>query len=83
MVQKCTRKGTLLDLILTNKEGLVSNVKLKGSQGYSDNKMLAFKILRMSKRVHSKLATLDLRRTDFDLLRELLGRVMWDEALED
>lgn len=36
----------------------------------------------MSKRVPSKLATLDLRRADFELFRELLGRVTWEKALE-
>ena len=82
MVQKCTRKGTLLDLILTNKEGLVSNVKLKGNLGCSDHKMVQFKILRASKTVLNKLATLDFRRADFELFRELLGRVTWDKALE-
>ena len=44
--------------------------------------MVVFKILRQSKRVHSKLATLDFRRADFELFRELLGRVTWDKALE-
>ncbi|PKU32030.1 rna-directed dna polymerase from mobile element hypothetical protein [Limosa lapponica baueri] len=34
-----TRKGAMLDLILTNKEGLVGNVKLKGSLGCSDHEM--------------------------------------------
>ncbi|KFQ96524.1 hypothetical protein Y956_02301, partial [Nipponia nippon] len=31
---------------------------------------------------HSKLTTLDFRRADFDLFRDLLGRVPWDKALE-
>ncbi|KFV19397.1 hypothetical protein N340_02194, partial [Tauraco erythrolophus] len=31
---------------------------------------------------HSKLTTPDFRREDFGLLRDLLGRVQWDEALE-
>ena len=44
--------------------------------------MVEFKILRVSKRVHSKLVTLDLRRADFELFRELLGRVTWDKTLE-
>lgn len=49
---------------------------------YSDNEMVEFKILRQSKRVHSRLAILDFRRADFDLFKELLGRVTWDKALE-
>ncbi|KFQ04942.1 hypothetical protein N329_07333, partial [Haliaeetus albicilla] len=31
---------------------------------------------------HSKLTTLDFRRADFGLFRDLLGRVPWDKALE-
>ena len=72
----------MLDLVLTNEEGLVSNAKLKGSFGCSDHKTVLFKILTASKRVCSKLATLDFRSTDFELFRELLGRVTWDKARE-
>ncbi|GAB0175618.1 hypothetical protein GRJ2_000027000 [Grus japonensis] len=71
----------MLDLALTM-EGLVRNVKLKGSLGCSDHEMVEFKILRAVRRVHSKLAALDFRRADFGLFRDLLGRVHWDKALE-
>ena len=72
----------MLDLVLTNKEGPVGNVKLKGSLGYSDHEMVEFKILRAARRAHGKLATLGFRRADFGLFRNLLGRVPWDKALE-
>ncbi|GAB0179591.1 hypothetical protein GRJ2_000424400 [Grus japonensis] len=72
----------MLDLILTNKEGLVGDIKLKGSLGCSDDKMVEFRILRAARRVRSKLTTLDFRRADFGLFRDLLGRVRWDKALE-
>ncbi|KAJ7422120.1 hypothetical protein WISP_39421 [Willisornis vidua] len=38
----------MLDLVLTNKEGLVENVKLKGSLGCSDNEMEELEILGIS-----------------------------------
>ncbi|PKU31806.1 dtw domain-containing protein 2 [Limosa lapponica baueri] len=76
------RKGTVLDLDLTNKEGLVGNVKLKGSLGCSGHEMVEFKILRAARRVCSKLTTLDFRRADFGLLRDLIGRVTWEKVLE-
>ncbi|GAB0180961.1 nucleoside diphosphate kinase 6 [Grus japonensis] len=69
------RRGAMLDLVLTNKEGLVGNVKLKGGLGCSDHEMVEFKILRTVRREHSKLTTLDLRRADFGVFRNLLGRV--------
>jgi len=72
----------MLDLVFTNKEGLVENVEVKGSLGCSDREMVEFKILRAVRRVCSKLATLVFRRADFGLLRDLLGRMPWDKALE-
>jgi len=77
-----TRRGVMLDLVLTNKKGLVGNVKVKGGLGCSDHQMVGLKILRAARRVHSKLATLDFRRADFGLLRDRLGRIPWDKALE-
>jgi len=72
----------MLNLVLTNKEGLVGNVKVKGSLGFSDHEMVEFNILRAARRLHSKLTTLDFRRADFGLFRDLLSRVPWDKALE-
>jgi len=69
------KRGSMLDLILINKEGLVGNVKLKGRFGCTDHEMVKFKILRAVRRAHSKLTTLDFRRTDYGRFRDLLGRV--------
>ncbi|XP_050769715.1 macrophage immunometabolism regulator-like [Gymnogyps californianus] len=41
------RRGALLDLILTNKEGLVGDVKVKGSLGCSDHEMENSTLLKM------------------------------------
>jgi len=60
----------------------VGSVKVTGSLGCSDHEIVVFKILRTARRVRSKLATLDFRRADFGLLRDLLGRIPWDKALE-
>ncbi|GAB0179431.1 hypothetical protein GRJ2_000408400 [Grus japonensis] len=68
--------------MLTNKEDLVGDVKLKGDLGCSDHEMVEFRILRAARRAHSKLTTLDFRRADFGLFRDLLGRIPWDKALE-
>ncbi|KAK4826209.1 hypothetical protein QYF61_006153 [Mycteria americana] len=82
VIEEPMRRGAMLDLVLTNEEGLVGNVKLKGSLDCSDHEMVEFKILRAPRRVHSKLTTLDFRRADFGLFRDLLGRAPWDKALE-
>ncbi|GAB0204391.1 hypothetical protein GRJ2_002904700 [Grus japonensis] len=82
VTEEPTRRGAMLDLILTNKEDLVGDVTLKGGLGCSDHKMVEFRILRAARRVCSKLTTLNFRRADFDLFRDLLGRIPWDKALE-
>ena len=65
----------MLELVLTSRERLVGNVKLKGSLGCSGHEILEFKILRALSRAHSKLTTLDFRRAVLGLFRDLLGRV--------
>ncbi|GAB0208424.1 mitochondrial enolase superfamily member 1 [Grus japonensis] len=82
VTEEPTRRDAMLDLILTNKEGLVGDVKLKGSLGCNDHEMVEFRILRAARRAHSKLTALDFRRADFGLFRDLLGRIPWDKALE-
>ncbi|GAB0189075.1 hypothetical protein GRJ2_001372800 [Grus japonensis] len=82
VIEEPMRRGAILNLVLTNKEGLLGNVKLKGSLGCSDHETVEFKICRAARRAHSKLTTLDLRRADFGLFRDFLGRVPWDKALE-
>ncbi|KAK4818694.1 hypothetical protein QYF61_017915 [Mycteria americana] len=82
VIEEPRRRGAVLDLALTNKEGLVGNVKLKGSLGCSDHEMVEFRFLRAPRRAHSKHPTLDFRRADFGLFRDLFGRVPWDKALE-
>ncbi|GAB0189267.1 hypothetical protein GRJ2_001392000 [Grus japonensis] len=82
MMEEPTRRGAMQDLVLTNKERLMWNVKLKGSLGCSDHEMVEFRILRAVRRVHSRLTILDFRRADFGLFRDLLGRIPWDKALE-
>ncbi|KAK4825656.1 hypothetical protein QYF61_001479 [Mycteria americana] len=46
VINKPTRGGALLDLLLTKKEELVGDVKVKGSPGCSNHEMAAFAILR-------------------------------------
>ena len=75
VIEEEKRRGAVLDLAPSNKEGVVGSVKLKGSLGCSDHEMVECKILRAARRVHSKLTALDYRRADFGLFRDLLGRV--------
>ncbi|XP_042720821.1 complexin-1-like [Lagopus leucura] len=63
-----------MDLVFTNREGLVENVELKGSLGCSDYEMVEFKILKAVRRAPGKLSSLDFVRAGFDLFKDLLGR---------
>ncbi|PKU46713.1 dtw domain-containing protein 2 [Limosa lapponica baueri] len=71
VIEAPPRRGAMLDLVLTNKEGLVGNMKLKSSDVYRDHDMAEYKTLGTVRRVHSKLTILDFRRADFGLLRDL------------
>jgi len=76
------RRGVLLDLVLTHKEGLVESVQVGGSLGCSDHEMVNFRILRGGSRAISRIKTLDFRRANFGLFKELLGGIPWVRALE-
>ncbi|XP_064909576.1 gamma-1-syntrophin isoform X3 [Columba livia] len=82
MVEEPTRRGALLDLILTNKEGLVEAVKVEGCLGCSDHEMVEFSILGGRNRVASRIATLDFSRANFGLFKQLLGEIPWARLLE-
>jgi len=49
---------------------------------FSEHEMVEFKILRAGRRVKSKLTTLDFRRADFGLFKDLLGILFRDKSLE-
>jgi len=82
VVEEPTRRGMLLDLVLTNKEGLVEIVKVGGSLGSSDHEMVNFRILHGGSRAISTIKTLDLRRANFGLFKELLAGIPWARALK-
>ncbi|PKU41825.1 fh1 fh2 domain-containing protein 3 [Limosa lapponica baueri] len=67
VAEKPRKRDALLDFILTNKEGLIGNVKIKGNLGCSDHKVVQFRILRAGKGLKSKLTILDFRRPDLGL----------------
>ena len=83
VVEEPMRQGVLLDLVLTNRDGLVRDVKVGGSLGCSDHEMVEFQMeLGKGSKAKSRIATLDFRRANFDLFRDLLGSISWDRLLE-
>ena len=63
------KRGMLLDLISTNKEGLVADMKVRGSLGCLDHETVEFRILRGGSRAISRITALDFRRANFDLFK--------------
>ena len=72
----------LLDVLLTNKEGLTGDMKVDGSFRCSDHEMVEFSIgdIRRGERESAKL--LPWASGGFELFRILVGRVPWDSALK-
>ncbi|KAK4810641.1 hypothetical protein QYF61_007378 [Mycteria americana] len=81
LVSEPTREGAPLDLLFTNREGLVSDVMVGGCLGQSDHEMIEFLIRGEAARGVSKTATLDFRRADFGVFRRLAERVPWEADL--
>lgn len=66
-VEEPVRRGVLLVLVLTDKEGLV------GTVGCSSHEIMEFRILMEE----SRIATLDFRRDKPDLFKDLHGGISW------
>lgn len=75
VVEEPTGRGVLLDPVLTNRDGLVRDVKVRGSLGCSNREMVEFKILGGRSKARSRIAALDFWRTNFDLLQGLPGGI--------
>ncbi|KAK4831120.1 hypothetical protein QYF61_015423 [Mycteria americana] len=82
LVSEPTREGAPLDLLFTNREGLVSHMMVGGRLGQSDHEMIEFLRRGEAARGVRKTATLDFRRADFGLFRRLVDRVPWEAALK-
>ena len=64
------------------KQRLVDEVATGGHLGHSDRELVKFKILDDKRKTASKNSSLDRRRVDFRLLRELVSKIPWETAFE-
>ena len=74
--------SALLDLLFTDSEGVVGNVKAGDCLGQSNHEIVEISILGDVRRVISKTAILNFHRADFDLFRMLVARVLCDLLLK-
>lgn len=81
IIDELKRGVALLDLVFTNQEELVRDVKVKGSIGCSDHGLVEFRILRGGSKTETRITTLDFRRADCGLFRDLLKRIPQYTAL--
>ena len=76
------RGEALPDLVFTNAEESIREVKMGGSLGCSDHALVEFVILKNAGLAKSRARTPCFRRANFWLLKELLSGVPWDTVLK-
>lgn len=82
MIDSPTGGETLLDLLLTNIDKLTGEVKIGGSLGCSDHDLVeeSLRDIGQAKRI---VRTLNLRKANFQLFKELVDVTPWETALRD
>lgn len=76
-IKKPRSRCVLLDLILSNKEELVRDVKIRDKFGCRDHEIVEIRILRGWNKAKSRTTTLEFWRSEFVLFRALIGRIPW------
>ena len=69
--------------MVTNASELISGVKTGGSLACSDRTLVEFTVLRDMGQAKSKVRTLNFRKANFQLFKELVNRTPWETALRD
>jgi len=82
VVEEPPRRRALLDLVLANKQGLDEYAKVGGSLACNDDEMVEFRTLYGGSRAVSRVTTLDFRRDNFSLFKDILRGIPWVWALE-
>jgi len=82
LVSEPTWGGASLDLLFTNREGLVGDVVVGGCLGHSDHEMTEFLVQGEVKSGASKTTTMDFRRAAFGLFRMVVKGVPWEIVLQ-
>ena len=82
VVEEPTRRRRSAGPCTNEQRGTGEDVKGGGRLGCSDHEMVEFRILHGGSRAISRIKTLDLRRANFGLFKELHGGIPWVRALE-
>jgi len=77
------RRGVLWDLVLTNKQRLVGNMKVEIHLGCSNDEIMEFRIIHGRNKEVNGIAAMNFRKVKFDLFKDLLGSISSVRALEN
>ena len=67
----------------TNTSELIGDAKTGGSLGCSHHALVEFTVLKDTGQAKSKVRTLNFRKANFQLFKELVNRTLWETALRD
>ena len=73
--------SSLLDLVFTNEEGMVSDIQYLPGLGLSDHLCLKFELICYGNYMQDKKPKYNLRQADFDKMRTLIENINWEDAL--
>ncbi|PKU32688.1 nedd4-binding protein 2-like 2 [Limosa lapponica baueri] len=78
-----TQGEAILDLIVTDASELIRDVKTGGSLGCSDHALVEFTVLRDTCQTRGIVRTLNFRKANLQLFKELVNRTPWEAVLRD
>jgi len=65
-----------LDLLLTSGNELIGDIRIGGCLGCNDYAMVEFTILKNMEQTNSKMKTLNFRKANFQVFRELVNKIL-------
>jgi len=83
LIDSPTQGDAILDLMLTSASELIGGVKTGGSLGCSDHTLVEFTVLRDIGKARSVVRTLNFRKANFQLFKEVVSRTPWETVLRD
>jgi len=81
VVDSSTKVDAILDLMVTSATEYISNVKIGGSLGCSDRTLVEFTLLRDMGKARSVVRTLNFRKPNFQLFKDLVRRMPLETVL--
>ena len=73
--------GNILDLVLCNQEGMITEVMAEGRVGKSDHDLILFTICVDGRRGNDKRRTPNYRKADFAVMRKSMADTNWSREL--